>query len=237
MRLAATVLLLAAAVFLGYSFVTSLSGPIYFDGESSRRDEVMEDKLEDVKDLQDAYFRVKGYYANDWDSLIMVAQNDSLTVDLEYYIPQETYNEEVHGPNPIEFDTATYLIRVPQKVSIKDSLVDKLDYPLAELPLIPYSDNVQMYIDAGDVSAAGGRFRVPTVMVTAPKKFYYSGLDQKYYEADAGYQFGSLYDANTNVFSADYVEWKDMAEVRKDREKERLEAEKAAAEAEAEGDS
>ncbi len=202
--------LAALVVFLGYRFVEDLRGPIHFTKESVRRDDAVVVKLEKIKQAQDAYYRVTGKYTNSFDSLLEVTLRDSFRLQREQLILRSDYKEEVHGPNPLIYgDTTKYRIVENYKVSIKDSLFKRLSYPVEEIAIIPFSDGKRFHMQASTIEAAGGRYKVPTLQVTAPKRYYYSGLDKKFYDPNSGYQLGSITDANTDIFPVPSVDYSD----------------------------
>ena len=200
----------ALVVFLGYRFYADLKGPIVFTKESALRDKVVESKLEKIKQAQDAYYRVTGRYSNSFDSLLIICMRDSFTLQNEQLILRSQYNVAIHGKDPkIYGDTTKYRIVNTYKVAIKDSLFNRLSYPVEEISIIPFSEGKPFYMTASTIEAAGGRYKVPTFEVTAPKKLYYKGLDKQYFDPNAGYQLGSVSDANTDIFPAANVYYTD----------------------------
>lgn len=200
------VVLLALVVFLGYRFYEDLKGPIVFTKESALRDKQVVAKMETIKAAQDAFYQVTRQYAHDFDTLLQVCLSDSFTIETEHLINKAEYDPAVHGENPLAYaDTSKYRIITTSKVAIKDSLFAGLPYPVEQLKLIPYSEGKPFYMAAGEVDAAGGRYQVPTYEVTAPKRFYYLGLDTRFFDPNAGMQLGSVSEANTDIFPADFV--------------------------------
>jgi hypothetical protein len=202
--------LAALVVFLGYRFYADLRGPIVFTAESGKRDEAVVKRLERIKQVQEAYYRVVGRYTDNWDSLLLVCNRDSFNLQREELILKAEYNADLHGPNPLMYaDTTKYRIVTNYKVAIRDSLFRRLPFPPEELAIIPFSDNKPFHMAAGTIEAAGGRYKVPTYEVTAPKRHFYTGLDKQYYDPNAGFQLGSLSDANNDIFPAPYVVYPD----------------------------
>lgn len=196
----------ALVVFLGYRFYTDLRGPIVFTKESAIRDEAVEIRLEKIKQAQDAFYRVTGRYTASFDTLLQVCMRDSFTLQSEELILRSKYDPAIHGKDPKVYgDTTKYRIVRTYKLAIRDSLFNRLSYPVEELNIIPFSEGKKFYMQAGYIEAAGGRYKVPTYEVTAPKRYYYQGLDQEYFDPSSGYQLGSITDANTDVFPTSSV--------------------------------
>jgi hypothetical protein len=198
--------LMAVVVFLGYRFYEDLKGPIVYTQESAKRDAIIVEKLELIKSAQDAFYQVTKKYAHDFDTLLHVCMKDSFTIEYEQLIAKSEYDPAVHGENPFEYaDTSKYRIVSLRRLAIRDSLFRTLDYPVEELRMIPFSQGAPFHIASGSIEAAGGRYTVPTYEVTAPKRFYYAGLDNQYFDPESGYQLGSISEANTDIYPADYV--------------------------------
>lgn len=200
------VALLAVVVFLGYRFYQDLKGPIVYTEQSEKRDAELVKKLEVIKAAQDAFYQVTKKYAHDFDTLLYVTMKDSFTIESEQLVLKSEYDPAIHGENPFEYaDTSKYRIISKSKVAIRDSLYRKLSYPVENLRMIPFSEGKPFYMAAGSVEAAGGRYKVPTYEVTAPKRFYYEGLDRQYFDPASGYKLGSITEANTDIYPSDYV--------------------------------
>ncbi len=202
--------LAALVVFLGYRFYADLRGPIVFTKESALRDEAVVVKLEKIKQAQDAYYRVTGRYTDSFDSLLIVCLRDSFTMQNEQLILRDKYDPAVHGKNPQVYgDTTKYRIVNTYQVAIRDSLFSRLKYPVEDISLIPFGEGKRFHMAASVVEAAGGRYKVPTYEVTAPKKYYYKGLNKDYFDPMAGYQLGSVTDANTDIYPSPSVYYPD----------------------------
>jgi ABC-type glucose/galactose transport system permease subunit len=93
-------------------------------------------------------------------------------------------------------------------VALKDTLSKSIPYKLENLRKIPFSDGADFYLNADIIEAGGGRLKVPVFMVTAPNKYILKGLNTKYFDANAGYKMGSLYETTTEfAYSRDPVDY------------------------------
>jgi hypothetical protein len=192
------VVLAVAIVYLTYSTIDGIKGPIEFDEESKSRYTEVEKKLEAIRNAQFTYKNVTGRYAKTWDSLFTVLNEDSITIQRKILIPKDKYQVAQYGVNPkVADDTSKYEVTFQTKVAIRDTILKTLGYPLDELQFIPFSDGATFYLNADVVEAGGGRIKVPVFMVTAPNRLILKGLDAKFYDPNAGYQMGSMLETTT----------------------------------------
>ncbi|MFT7588604.1 MAG: hypothetical protein ACI959_000815 [Limisphaerales bacterium] len=206
MMLVLKVLLTAVVAYLGYVFIISMSAPIKFTKESAARDAVITTRLDKIKQAQDAYYRITGEYTESFDTLLALCTTESFKIENKLLVLRANYDIAIHGENPKEYgDTAYYEITKIDSIPIFDSLFARLDYPLEELRIIPFSEGKSFYMAADEIDVAGGRFQVPTYEVTAPKKYYYTGLNKKYYNPADGMQLGNISEANTDVYPVDDI--------------------------------
>jgi hypothetical protein len=203
------VVLAAAIVYLTYSTIDGIKGPIEFDEESKARYAEVEKKLEAIRNAQFTYKDVTGKYAKTWDSLFTVMNEDSLTIQRKILIPKDKYQVAQYGANPkVADDTTKYEVTFQTRVAIKDTILKTLGYPLEDLQYIPYSDGAKFYLNSDVIEAGGGRIKVPVFIVTAPNRFILHGLDKKFFDPNAGYQMGSLYETTTEFsYKKDGVEY------------------------------
>ncbi|HAE35284.1 MAG: hypothetical protein H6548_06685 [Chitinophagales bacterium] len=196
-------------IFLIYQTVTGIKGPIEFDKESKARYEEVEKRLDAIRNMQFTYKEATGKYASTWDSLMMVINHDSLSIQRKILIPKSSYDANVYGPNPkLADDTTKYEVVSHSMVSIRDTLTKIIPYKLEDISIIPFSDGAKFYMKSDIIEAGGGRIKVPVFVVTAPNRLILKGLDEKYFNAEAGYQLGSLYETTTEfAYKRDGVEY------------------------------
>lgn len=196
-------------VYLAYLTVMGIKGPIEFDKESKIRYTAVEKKLDLIRNLQFAHKDVTGKYAATWDSLFYVIETDSMTLDRKILIPKEKYDQERFGKNPkVADDTSKYEVTFHSRVALKDTLFKDTPFSRESIMEIPYSDGQKFYMNAGFIEAGGGRIKVPVYIVTAPNKYILNGLNKKYFDPDAGYQLGSMYETTTEFsYKRDPIEY------------------------------
>ena len=72
--------LLAHVVFFAFLMFTSINDEIRFDDVKNIRYQQVILKLKDIRDSQIAHRSVKGYFQNNWDSLVRFIETDSFTI-------------------------------------------------------------------------------------------------------------------------------------------------------------
>ena len=72
--------LLAHVVFFAFLMFTSINDEIRFDDVKNIRYQQVILKLKDIRDSQIAHRSVKGYFQNNWDSLVKFIETDSFTI-------------------------------------------------------------------------------------------------------------------------------------------------------------
>lgn len=197
-------------VYLIYETIMGIKGPIEFDKQSKIRYAAVEKKLELIRDLQFAHKDVTGRYASTWDSLFYVIDHDSMAIDRKILIPKSKYDYDKYGKNPkVADDTSKYEVTFHSKVALKDTVYSGSKFTQETIANIPFSGGKKFYMSAGFIEAGGGRLKVPVFIVTAPNKYILEGLNKKYFNPDAGYQLGSMYETTSEFsYKRDAVEYK-----------------------------
>lgn len=165
--------LLLIVVFLGYQSYRVIMEPIEFERIEKRRLGAVKEKLETIREAQKLYEREFNNYTANLDGLI--AWIDTGTVDItvrkdssfEYY--NQVYRQDMMK------DTVVY--RVIGSETVKQNLEFGEDFDPESLRYVPYSDNVEFEMDAGEITKNG--VRVPTVIVIARHKDIYHDLIEK----------------------------------------------------------
>lgn len=196
-------------VYLGYLTYVGIKGPVEFDKESKARYLQVEKKLDAIRNVQFAIRQATGKYANSWDSLAIIVESDSMEIQRKLLIPKSKYDPAQYGEDPVlADDTTKYEVSFSSMVALKDTLAKSIPYSIAELKTIPGSGGAHFYLNADIIDAGGGRLKVPVFIVTAPNRLILKGLNEKFFNPDAGYQMGSLYETTTEyAYSRDAVDY------------------------------
>ena len=151
MKTALQIILAIIIVVLGYLIYDSIMEPILFNRDRDIRTKAAIVKLKDIRELQVAYRDVYGEYSNSFDTLIGFFKNDSFTIDR--LIPVVPYNtDEITEKEAIK---KGYIKVEKIRIAVKDSVLSR-DYPVDEIRIIPFTDNKEFALGAGEVSTASG---------------------------------------------------------------------------------
>jgi len=149
--------LLTIIVVLAFLVYNSVNKNIQFEKEKNRKQELVVNKLKDVREIQFAYEAKYGKYCGDWDKLIEFCKTDSLSFTRKIGDMEDTvavaaglaYEEEIKVP-------------VLEKL-IADSVFTE-NFNLEKLKYLPESDSI-FSIKAGSVYVSGSD--LPTFEVGA----------------------------------------------------------------------
>ncbi|NQY66238.1 MAG: hypothetical protein HRT72_00715 [Flavobacteriales bacterium] len=178
--------LLVAIIGLSYLVYNSIQSKVEFETNARARRDVVVENLIDIRTAEIAYKTVKGYYANNFDSLLDCIKNDSFLVILQKGDLEDSV-AVAHG----------LVTRDTSFVSIRDSIF-AAPYPLDSMRLIPFGDNEEFVLDAGEVEK--GKVKVKVFMAFANYGAIYNNLNTKNENIDfeEGLQVGSMTETSTS---------------------------------------
>ena len=149
--------------FFSYQIYDSINGPINFNKVKNERYKKVINRLKDIRVSQIAYKDVKGYYANNFDSLINFIDNGIFTLiekrDSSYLEYDRTYRIDMLK-EVIVIDTLGF-------VSVKDSLFKiNSDYKMmSKIPIEGVEENFTINADIIDKNG----YNVPVFEVKVSK--------------------------------------------------------------------
>ena len=149
--------------FFSYQIYDSINGPISFNNVKNERYKKVINRLKDIRVSQIAHKDVKGYYANNFDSLINFIDNGIFTLiekrDSSYLEYDRTYRIDMLK-EVIVVDTLGF-------VSVKDSLFKtNNDYKMmSKIPVEGVEDNFTINADIIDKNG----YNVPVFEVKVAK--------------------------------------------------------------------
>ncbi|MEK9740326.1 MAG: hypothetical protein VW262_03985 [Flavobacteriaceae bacterium] len=118
MKLGIQVVLWVASIFFAYKIYDSVNGPIKFNQIKNERYSIVIDRMKDIRMAQIAHKDVKGFYANNFDSLIKFVDEGIFTLiekrDSSYLEYDRTYR--------IDMLKEVIVIDTLGTVPVKDSL-------------------------------------------------------------------------------------------------------------------
>lgn len=145
------VVLLLVIIGLSYLLYEIIREPIRYQKEKERRYSEVIDRLKDIRKAQLAHNRVKGYFSDNWDSLLYFVKYDSLPVVRTIGDPDDTLE----------------VIRDTFYVMVKDSLFHKA-YHIDSLKYVPFTKSI-FKLEAGTVFRGG--VEVPVFQATDTNPF------------------------------------------------------------------
>lgn len=186
--------LVALSIFIGYLIWNSIESKIVLTETVEARNKVVQAKLEQIRDAQVEYKKVRGEYANSFDKLLDFLANDSIIqVKMEGEVPDSLLGQEAIA---LELGIIT---RDTTKIPVRSILFpDNFDAIVDSMPYIPYTGGKTFSINAGEVEK--GKVNVKVFAVTAYFKDVYAGLktENEGYDMLDSLSIGSMEDPTTN---------------------------------------
>ena len=156
-------------VVLGYLLFETIAQPIRFNKEKSKRYAHVKTRLIKIREAQMAFKSVHGKFATNFDDLINSMKNDNFQMI-----------RTIGNPD----DTTVVVQRDTFYISVKDSLFKNGIGSIDSLRYVPFTDNQEFEIDAGNIRKGHVKLDVFEVRDGAP------------YDPNDVYQVGSMADAN-----------------------------------------
>ena len=181
--------LLIAIIASGWYLVNIIMEPINFNKAKEKRYDLVKERMLQVREAQQAFKEVNGYFAGDFNNLIGFLDTGEFTIvqrrDTSFMSYDYVYRTELLKDS-IVIDTLGF-------VSIKDSLFEP-NYNLDQLRYIPGTDNVEFKLESGQVDRQS--YKVPVMQLTADKEIILEGLSKQLIKAEDDLILGSLSEAS-----------------------------------------
>lgn len=194
MKIGIQIGLLALSVLIGYLIWDSIESKIELTETVKVRNEVVQAKLEQIRDAQIEYKRVRGEYADSFEKLTDFLRNDSIVqVKMEGEVPDSLLGQEAKA---LEMGI---IRRDTTKIPVRDILFqDNFDNIVDSMPYVPFTDGKTFAIDAGELEK--GKVTVKVFAVTAYLRDIYSGLktENEGYDMADSLSIGSMEEPKTN---------------------------------------
>ena len=180
--------------FVAYMNYDTVQSKIELTETVNLRDNVVKERLEQVRDAQIAYKKVRGEYAGSFDDLINFLKNDSLIqVKAIGEVPDSLLGREAEAlaMGIITRDTTKIPVRTELFTENFDQIVDSLMY-------VPFTNKKQFVIRAGEIEK--GLVKVKVFEVVSYMKDIYAGLktENEGYDLADSLAVGSMTDPTTN---------------------------------------
>jgi len=187
------IVLAVVIIVLGFLVFNSINKPLKFEQELKSRSEVVVGKLKDIRTAQTLFKALYNRYTTSFDTLMAFVKEGQIPEVKMVPDPNDTTNTRTIS------DTIGF-------VSIFDSIFSKKDYPLEDLPLIPFAEGEKFTIQAGKINKGG--VDVSVFEITAPLETYSMGLNKqlvinrvqemKDKNKFPGLKVGSMFEASTD---------------------------------------
>ena len=168
MKIAIQAGLLIVSLVLAYLIYDGIQTKIEFRKMAQSRNEVVQDKLMDIVKAQKEFKSEKGKYANNFEELLYFLKSDSLTI------------VKAIGNVP---DSLTEIEAVEKGIVIRDTLlvpartIFEEDYPIEDLPIVPFSDNEKFKMQAGVIEK--NKVNVNVFEASTTLEHVYNDLDTR----------------------------------------------------------
>jgi hypothetical protein len=190
MKVIISLVLVAVIGFLAYLLVININDPIRFMAEKDRREQVVVERLKDIRTAQEFYRDITGYFAPNFDTLKQVLRTQSFRIISVLGDPDDPTFDRKN----LQYDTTYY----PAIDSIRS-----LGIQLDSLPFVPFSDNALFEIQADTITYQSTVVNV--VQVGVQRKLFmgpyadpmYSKFDNRY-DPNSRLKFGDMNTPNTS---------------------------------------
>lgn len=185
------VALIAVAAYMNYD---SIQSKIELEKEIKKRNKVVQERLEQIRDAQVEYKKIRGEYASNFTQLIDFLNNDSIIlVYSEGEVPDSLIGQEARA---LELKI---IIRDTTKVPVREELFkENFDKIVKDMNIVPYSDGKEFEMASGEIEK--GKVKVKVFEAKAAYKDVYHGLNLKNegVDLDAFVAIGSMEEPTTN---------------------------------------
>ncbi len=159
-------------VFLTYKVYNSIMEPVRYKEDWTKREKVIINKLNEIKELQIEYKKINGRYTSSFDTLIDFYQNGVMPLVMKNGEVPDSLSEETALKMGIITRDTTY-------VPIKDTLLkNEEDFNINQLAIVPFTDGkVKFEMEASSVVKSN--FKVPVFEVKCYKKDYLAKIKEQ----------------------------------------------------------
>ncbi|MCB0401561.1 MAG: hypothetical protein KDD41_05720 [Flavobacteriales bacterium] len=194
MKIGIQIALAALAIFIAYLVWNSIDSKIVLTETVAKRNKVVQKRMEQIRDAQVEYKKLKGEYANSFDKLVGFLKNDSIIqVKMEGEVPDSLLGreQEALAMGIIRRDTTKIPVREELFKENFDAIVDSMMY-------IPFAGGKQFIIRAGELEKE--KIKVKVFEVVAHFTDVYRGLntDNEGYDMKDSLRIGSMEEPTTN---------------------------------------
>lgn len=170
MKLVIQLVLIVASAFMGYLIYDSIDSKIELEKEIKHRKSVVIERLEQIKETQINYKKVRGEYAKSFDQLKDFLINDSIIVVKAIgVVPDSLLGQESKAL------ALGIIVRDTNKIAVREELFkDNFQQVVDSLAIIPFSGGTQFSINSGEIEK--GKVKVKVFEIKAPYTEIFKGL-------------------------------------------------------------
>jgi hypothetical protein len=182
------------SIFIAYMIWNSIDSKMVLTESVQMRNEVVYERLEQIRDAQVQYKKVRGTYAGSFGQLIDFLENDSIIlVKMEGEVP-----DSLLGRESLALEMGI-IVRDTSKIPVREQLfMDNFQSIIDSIAFIPFSNGKEFTLAAGAVEK--NKMKVPVFEVKASLKDIYNGLstDNEGYDMSEFITVGSMEEPTTN---------------------------------------
>lgn len=170
MKLIIQLILILASSFIGYLIYDSIASKIELEKEIEHRKSVVIERLEQIKEAQLFYKKIRGEYANSFDQLRDFLENDSITIiNATGVVPDSLLGQEAKAI------ALGIIVRDTSKIAVKEQIFkDNFSKIVDSLAIIPFSGGKQFTFNSGEIKRE--KVKINVFEVVAPFIEIYNDL-------------------------------------------------------------
>ena len=194
MKIGIQVGLALISIFIAFMIWDSIDSKMVLTESVEMRNKVVYEKLEQIRDAQVQYKKVRGTYAGSFGQLVDFLENDSVVlVKMEGELP-----DSLLGRESVALEMGI-IVRDTTRIPVRDQLfVDNFRSIVDSISYIPFSGGKEFTLAAGAVEK--NKMQVPVFEVKAALIDVYNGLktDNEGYDMTEFIIIGSMEEPTTN---------------------------------------
>ena len=205
MKTVFNILMVVAVVLLGYLCVKTITTPIKFDEQRAAREEVIINRLCDIRKVQVEYKKQYNQYTGSLDSLVAFLKNGKIaTVYKEGELTDQQLEEGLTEKKAVEMGL---IRRDTSYVNVAKSLFDE-NFNADSIVYVPFGNGAKFEMAAAVLTSQSG-VSVPVFEAKTPYNVYLQGMDRqelinlndvaRKLDRYAGLKVGDVNEANNNA--------------------------------------
>lgn len=175
MRTALTAFLILVVLGLSYWLFRIINQPIEFEKIKAKRYALIQQRLEEIREVEQAYLTEFGSYVDNFDALIAFVDTGKIKIeerkDSSFMYYNKTYQQEMNKD--------TIVVRILGYEPVKTKLFTA-EYDASQLRYIPLPKGRKAEFEIGAGSIERNGLRIPVFEVSAPNTAIFEDLPSDY---------------------------------------------------------